>query len=68
MRILRRGDTVRTPGQEAARSAVARIDAAQAEADRRQPEVARIAAALRGLQQRNHFAELIDQALRGGHR
>jgi hypothetical protein len=67
MRILRGDDALRTPGQQAAASAIRRIEDAQEAAERRQSEVSRQAGLMRRLQRDNHFAEKFERALRGGH-
>lgn len=67
MRVLRGGNGTRTPGQQAAVAASARIEAAQEEAERRQPEVTQQAGLFRGLRRENHFREMFENALRGGH-
>jgi len=67
MRMLRKDDVLRTPGQQAAASAIRRIEDAQEKAEKRQSEVSRQAGLMRRLQRDNHFAEKFDQALRGGH-
>lgn len=59
----RHGDT---PGQVAADAALGRAELARDAAARRGPEVTAVADRLRALRERNHFAEMIDQALRGG--
>lgn len=66
-RMLRRGEGPRTPGQEAAASAIRRIESAQTVSDSREPEVARVAALMRRLQRENNFAHKFERALRGGH-
>lgn len=61
----------RRRGERAARlaeaeAAVARARRARDEAAARRPEVAEVTGRLRTLRQQNHFAEMIERALRGG--
>lgn len=61
----------RRRGRRAARTAQAeaalvRARAAQREAVARGPEVTAVAERLREIRERNHFAEMISNALRGG--
>jgi predicted nucleic acid-binding protein len=62
----------RRRGRRAARTAEAdaaliRTRAARREATARGPEVTAVVGRLREHRERNHFAEMIEQALRGGH-
>jgi hypothetical protein len=49
-----------------AQAALERATAARRESAERRPEVAEITSRLRHLRERNHFAEMIERALRGG--
>lgn len=64
--LLRRAERPRTPGREAAASAMRWVESARAESARREPEVARQAAQARSLRERNHFQEAIRAAFLGG--
>lgn len=66
MRLLRRGERVRTPGQEAAASALRRVETVRAETRRRGPEVTSESTAMRRLRQQNHFAEQFREIIGGG--
>lgn len=64
--LLRLGERSQTPGQEAASSALARVEARREEAGRRAPEVAEQGAEMRRLRERNHFQEAIRATFLGG--
>jgi hypothetical protein len=54
-------------GQAAADAALERAQDARREAADRAPEVTAVVGRLRAIRERNHFAEMINSALRGGH-
>lgn len=54
-----------TPGQRAAQHAVERAKAARIEAEERRPEVDEATSKLRELRDRNHFAEMFQNAIKG---
>ncbi|WP_443050566.1 DUF7620 family protein [Streptomyces sp. H27-D2] len=55
----------RSPGQQAASSALVRAEAAQVAAELRGPEVTAAAQQIRVARERNHFAELFQTLLEG---
>lgn len=66
--LLRRPERPDSPGQRDATFALARAENDLRDAEDRQPQVTEAAGQLRWLRDRNHFAQLFDSALRGGHR